>query len=73
MRLAEARCQNPACKTLTSVVVEDSETMLKCAVCSQFNAITSRRNISDGECHRCNSPLDDHQFIGDQAVCRKGK
>lgn len=73
MHLAEARCTNPACRTLTEVVVDDSATVLKCPVCNQFNSILSRKSISDGQCHRCNQSLDDHQWVGDQAVCRKGK
>ena len=69
---AEARCGNPACKTLTEEVCEDSVQTLRCPRCNQFNHIVSRKSISDGRCVRCRGkPLDDHAWAGDQAVCRK--
>lgn len=71
MHLAEARCTNPACNTLTDCVVDDSATVIKCPVCNQYNSILSRRNIGDGMCGQCHRNLDDHQWIGDQAVCKR--
>jgi len=71
MTFAEAHCTNPACKTITELVVDDSATTLKCGGCNQYNAILSRRHISNGRCARCNGrPLDDHRWVGEQAVCR---
>ena len=71
MTFAQARCTNPNCNTRTETVADDSATVLKCPVCNQYNPILSRRKISDGRCSRCKGkPLDDHHWIGDQAVCK---
>jgi len=72
MILAVARCGSPACRTLTEAVVEDDATLLKCAACWQVNPVLTRKAISNGRCARCKGvPLDDHQWIDDQAVCRR--
>lgn len=71
-RLARTRCTNPSCRTETVEVVEDAVHTLMCDRCRQYNAIVEPREaIADGKCGLCKKTLDDHQWVGDQAVCRR--
>lgn len=72
MMLVDAVCTNPNCRTIYGELVDDSATVAKCPVCSQFNSITKRYLVGDGRCVHCNKPFDDHY---DLVACpdKKGK
>jgi len=60
MKVAHVRCKSPSCGTIYEEPVEDSETMVKCPVCSQVNSIDEGGRQITGRCQQCNRPLDDH-------------
>lgn len=60
--LAETVCRNPHCKTRYEAACDDSATVLRCPVCTQYNAIDHRDRVGDGRC-KCGKPLDDHSGI----------